>query len=143
MTRWLRVIALGALIIALRAHAIDPMPFDDAAQEQRFRALVAELRCLVCQNQNLADSDAELARDLRAEVFEMIQNGKTDDEIKAFLVERYGDFVLYKPPVRPGTWLLWFGPILVLIVGAVVVLRVVRRRAGALPPDARGEEDMP
>jgi cytochrome c-type biogenesis protein CcmH len=143
MTRWLRVIALGALIIALRAHAIDPMPFDDAAQEQRFRALVAELRCLVCQNQNLADSDAELARDLRAEVFEMIQNGKTDDEIKAFLVERYGDFVLYKPPVRPGTWLLWFGPILVLIVGAVVVLRVVRRRAGALPPDAHGEEDMP
>jgi cytochrome c-type biogenesis protein CcmH len=143
MSRALRVLALCALLLASRAFAIDPMPFDDAAQEQRFRALVAELRCLVCQNQNLADSDAELARDLRAEVFEMMQNGKSDDEIKAFLVERYGDFVLYRPPVRPGTWVLWFGPVLVLLIGGVVVTRIVRRRAQTLPADARGEEDLP
>jgi len=90
--------------------------------------LIAELRCLVCQNQSLADSDAELAHDLRAEVYEMVQDGKSDEEIIEFLVARYGDFVLYKPPVKPSTWLLWFGPFALMLLAGVLLLRAVRRQ---------------
>jgi cytochrome c-type biogenesis protein CcmH len=85
----------------------------------------------VCQNQDLADSDALLAQDLRREIFEMMRAGKSDAEIKAFLTQRYGDFVLYNPPVQANTWVLWFGPLVVLLLGAAVVVRVVRRRAGS------------
>ena len=87
-----------------------------------------ELRCLVCQNQTLADSSAPLAEDLRREVRELAQQGKTDAEIKQYLVARYGDFVLYKPPVKPTTWLLWFGPFAFLLGGGLVWLVVLRRR---------------
>ena len=103
----------------------------DRAEETRFQALARELRCLVCQNQDLADSDALLAKDLRREVFEMMRAGKSDIEIKAFLTQRYGDFVLYRPPVQANTWILWFGPLVVLLLGTAVVVRVVRRRAGS------------
>ena len=105
--------------------AIDPLPFTDAAQEQRFQDLVRELRCMVCQNQNLADSDATLARDLRREIFEMMQAGKTDAEIKQFLSDRYGDFVLYRPPFKASTLVLWFGPALILVVGFAVARRMM------------------
>jgi cytochrome c-type biogenesis protein CcmH len=81
----------------------------------------------VCQNQNLADSDAGLAKDLRVEVFELMQSGKNDAEIKQFLTDRYGDFVLYKPPVKPGTWLLWFGPLLVFALGFWIARRQMRK----------------
>lgn len=108
---------LWLLLAAAPALAIDPLPFQSAVEERRFQALVAELRCMVCQNQNLADSDAELARDLRNEVFEMLRAGKSDGEIRDFLVQRYGDFVLYDPPFKPVTWILWLGPALVVVAG--------------------------
>jgi cytochrome c-type biogenesis protein CcmH len=139
----LRAVLLAALLLAVPAFAIDPLPFADAAEAQRFQALVAELRCLVCQNQNLADSDAGLAKDLRNEIFAMMRAGKSDAEIREFLVARYGDFVLYRPPVKPTTWLLWFGPAVVVVVGLGAIIAIVRRRARELPADAGGVEDLP
>ena len=134
---------LGLLLWTLAATAIDPLPFQSEVEERRFQALVAELRCLVCQNQNLADSDADLAKDLRAEVFEMLRAGKSDGEIRDFLVQRYGDFVLYDPPFKPVTWILWLGPALVVAAGLAGMLVMVRRRARLVPAEARGEEDLP
>lgn len=134
---------LGLLLWTLAAAAIDPLPFQSEVEERRFQALVAELRCLVCQNQNLADSDADLAKDLRAEVFEMLRAGKSDGEIRDFLVQRYGDFVLYDPPFKPVTWILWLGPALVVAAGLAGMLVMVRRRARLVPAEARGEEDLP
>lgn len=108
----------------------------DVAFESRLKALEEELRCLVCQNQTLADSNAPLAEDLRREVRSLATAGKNDQQIRDFLVERYGDFVLYKPPVKPTTWLLWFGPFALLLVGGFVWWLVPRRRGGyqAEPP---------
>ncbi len=123
------------------ALAIDPLPFRDAAEEERFRALTAELRCVMCQNQSLADSNAGIAGDLRREVLDLMQSGKTDDEIKAFLVERYTDFVLYNPPMRPDTLLLWLGPGVILLTGAIAVVVIIRRRAAALPKGAGPADD--
>jgi len=94
------------------------------AERERFHALAEELRCLVCQNQTLADSDAALAADLRREVEELMLGGRSDDEIKAYLVQRYGDFVLYRPPLQRNTWLLWLGPFALLVVGGFVWWRV-------------------
>jgi len=122
------------------AQAIDPLPFKDHAQEVRFQALTRELRCLVCQNENLADSNADLARDLRHEVFDLMQQGKSDDEIKQYLVDRYSDFVLYDPPVKSSTVLLWFGPLAILLAGAVVVVVTVRRRGRAAPVAMQDEK---
>lgn len=101
----------------------------DEALETRLKALETQLRCLVCQNQTLAESNAPLADDLRKEVRELAVSGKNDDDIRAYLVARYGDFVLYKPPVKPTTYLLWFGPFALLAAGALLWLTVVRRRA--------------
>ncbi len=101
--------------------------------EQRFKALIAELRCLVCQNQSLADSNADLAVDMRREVHKMMEQGATDEEIVQFLVDRYGDFVRYRPPVKSTTVLLWFGPFILLAIGLVVVLAAVRRHKSLQP----------
>jgi len=104
-----------------------PALADDPVVEQRLVSIAEDLRCLVCQNESLAGSRAELANDLRREVRELIRSGKSDKEIKEFLVNRYGDFVLYQPPVKPTTWLLWFGP-LVLLLGAIwLLIRTIRR----------------
>ena len=115
------------------AQASDPSPlrFRDAAEEARFRALVSQLRCVMCQNQSLADSNAQIAHDLRREVLQLMRQGKTDEQVKQFLVARYGEFVLYKPRIEAKTWLLWFGPALLLLAGGFVVARVVRGHAGA------------
>jgi len=107
---------------------LESFKFADAAAEQHFKDLIAELRCLVCQNQSLADSDAELAHDLRAEVYEMVEAGKSDKEITDYLVARYGDFVLYNPPVKPSTYLLWFGPFALMILAGGLLLRSIRRQ---------------
>jgi len=120
--------AMLALAGAVQAQAIEPLPFANHAQEVRFQHLTRELRCLVCQNENLADSNADLARDLRLEVFKLMQQGKSDDQIKQYLVARYSTFVLYDPPLQRNTLLLWFGPALILLAGAVVVLVAVRKR---------------
>ncbi|WP_049622544.1 cytochrome c-type biogenesis protein [Frateuria defendens] len=141
--RLLCVLLLGLAGLAA-AQAIDPLPFKDHAQEVRFQQLTSQLRCLVCQNENLADSNAGLARDLRHEVFEQMQQGKSDDEIKQYLVARYSDFVLYDPPLQAGTVLLWFGPLLVLLGGAVAVAVTIRRRSRrAVPatPTETGDDD--
>ena len=134
----LRAMLFAALLMAgnVGAQAIDPLPFKDHAQEVRFQNLTRELRCLVCQNENLADSNADLARDLRHEVFDLMQQGKSDDEIKQYLVDRYSDFVLYDPPVKSSTLLLWFGPLAILLAGAVVVVVTVRKRSRLAPATA-------
>jgi len=122
---------LASALFGSTAHAIDPLPFKDRAEEVRFQNLARQLRCLVCQNQDLADSDADLAKDLRQQVFEMMRAGKSDAEIKDFLVARYNDFVLYDPPLKPGTWLLWFTPFALVALGAIALVRILRRRARA------------
>ncbi len=116
------------LILMLSAQAaIVAFKFSDPAKEARFRKFGEELRCLVCQNESLADSNAELALDLRRVLYKMIQNNATDKEIISFMVDRYGDFVLYKPPVKPTTWLLWFGPFILVAVGLFILVRVIRK----------------
>ena len=105
---------------------------DDPVVEQWLIAISEEMRCLVCQNESLAGSRADLALDLRRELRELIKQGKSDDEIRTFMVDRYGDFVLYRPPVRPTTWLLWLGPF-ILVIGSVIGLLVYVRRRGRAP----------
>jgi cytochrome c-type biogenesis protein CcmH len=131
MKRALTSCLLALALFASCASAIDTLAFKDRAQELRFQALTKQLRCLVCQNESLADSSAPLAADLRRDVFEQMNAGKSDDEIKSWLTARYSDFVLYDPPLHGGTWLLWFGPLLLLLVGGAVIVTVVRRRAAA------------
>ena len=143
---------LGILLAMLTAFAVgpataqavrnvQPLEFRNAAEEQRFHALTVELRCVMCQNQSLADSDAPIAHDLRREVFNLMREGRSDAEIKTFLVERYGEFVLYRPRFGGGTLLLWLGPVVVLLGGIAVVAVVVRRRASAnrVAPDPLDE----
>jgi len=131
-----RAMVLLALILALPASAgIEVRQFPSPELEARYQHLIEQLRCLVCQNQSLADSNADLAEDLRTEVYTMLLAGKRDAEIVDFLVQRYGDFVLYKPPVKKTTWLLWFGPFAALGLGGILVWRIGRkRRPGPLPP---------
>lgn len=118
------------------------LEFDNAAQEQRYNALIDELRCLVCQNQNLADSNADLAKDLRQKTYQMIKDGAHDDEIIGYMVDRYGDFVLYRPPVKLTTLFLWIGPFIILLIGMVSLVRVIRHRRGQalLVPDQQQRE---
>lgn len=134
MRSWLLVLAL--LLVPPWSAAKEAVPAaDDPVLEARVLRISAELRCLVCQNQTIADSHADLAQDLRRQVREMIGQGKTDREIIAFMTERYGDFVLYRPPMKSTTWLLWFGPGLLLVGGLLVLILVLRRRS-RLPPEA-------
>lgn len=121
-----KIAALLLLLFAAFAFAQQPV---DPALRDRLKKLEEELRCLVCQNQTLADSNAPLAEDLRREVRELAAQGKNDTEIKDFLVQRYGDFVLYKPPVKETTWLLWFGPFVLLGGGFLTWVLVLRRRS--------------
>ena len=135
-----RLLVLLLMLASLAATAAAPIEFRDAAEEARFRALSAELRCVMCQNQSLADSDAQIAHDLRLQVLELMREGKTNDEIKDYLVARYSEFVLYNPPVRPATWLLWFGPAVLLLGGAIVVVVVVKRRSRQAPADTNPDD---
>ena len=127
MKRAVVIAGFAAALFLIAATAIAQAPRDDAL-DARLKTLSEELRCLVCQNQTLADSTAPLAEDLRREVRELAQQGKTDTEIKQYLVARYGDFVLYKPPVKPTTWILWFGPFAFLLGGGLIWFVVLRRR---------------
>jgi len=123
------VIALCTCLLFSGLALADPVvtfKFDSPEQEALFHKLSNELRCLVCQNQSIGDSNAGLAKDLRTEMYEMLQAGKTEDEIIDFMVNRYGDFVLYNPPFKPVTLLLWFGPMLVFAIGVFFALRFIR-----------------
>lgn len=145
MTMATRSIALlcAGLVLATAALAQEARPVaDDPATEARMMAIAAELRCLVCQNQTIADSHAELAVDLRQQIREQLQAGKSPDEIRAFMTARYGDFVLYRPPVNERTALLWFGPGLLLAAGLLTLVVVLRRRS-RLPDDAFDPDDSP
>ena len=133
------VVAVLFAGVAAAATEADPVPRGGenaagmSALDVRLKRLETELRCLVCQNQTLADSNADLADDLRREVRTLALAGKSDDDIKTYLVARYGDFVLYKPPVKPITWMLWFGPFALLAAGGATWWVVLRRRARAAP----------
>lgn len=132
MNKWLMLTLLVLFSVAAQAR-VEVYKFETPEQETSYKRLTEELRCLVCQNQNLADSNADLAKDLRQKTYEMVIAGKDDQAIIDYMVERYGDFVLYRPPVNPTTLLLWVGPFLILFGGVAVLLVVIRRqrRAGA------------
>jgi cytochrome c-type biogenesis protein CcmH len=129
------------------AWAKEAVPLaDDPAVEQRLIVISEELRCLVCQNESLAGSRSDLAMDLRRELRTLIKQGKTDEQIREFMVSRYGDFVLYRPPVKPSTWLLWAGPFGLMVVGIASLFVYLRRRnadigTGALTDDERKRAD--
>ena len=126
----MKLLIFIALLFSGSAWAGEARPLaDDPAAEARLKHLAVELRCLVCQNQTLADSNAPLAEDLRREVREMIAKDMSDKEIIEFLVARYGDFVLYRPPLKPTTTLLWVGPFVLLAIGATALVITLRRRA--------------
>ena len=112
-----------------------PKEFTRAADEERYHALIEELRCVKCQNQTLADSNAPIAQDLRQEIYEMIEEGRDNRAIVQFLVDRYGDFVLYRPPLRSSTWLLWFGPFVLLAGAVITLLYLIRKRSGGSTSD--------
>ncbi len=119
-------ISVSTLVSKVMAMPMEAYEFDSPEQEQIFRKLNTELRCLVCQNQAIADSDAGLAKDLREEIHGMLRAGKTEQQIVDFMVERYGDYVLYNPPVKPITWMLWFGPALVFLIALYYVIQFIR-----------------
>ena len=135
-TRWLCALCLALpLAVNLTASAKEAVPAsDDPVLEAKVMRISAELRCLVCQNQTIADSHADLAQDLRGQVREMLKKGQSEAQIIDYMTQRYGDFVLYRPPVKSTTALLWAGPAL-LMVGGLVVLVVVLRRRSKLPDD--------
>jgi cytochrome c-type biogenesis protein CcmH len=133
---------LTALALLSGAQAKEAVPLaEDPAVEQRMVKITEELRCLVCQNESLAGSQADLAKDLREEVRGLIRAGKSDEEVKEFLVSRYGDFVLYRPQVKPVTYLLWGGPFLLLILGIIALVRYLRRRNRQLPDTPLSAEE--
>ena len=138
MRRWLLVLLLIPCLVS--AEEAKPLAENQQA-EARLKTLALELRCLVCQNQTLADSTAPLAEDLRREVRVMIAKNMSDQEIRDFLVQRYGDFVLYRPPLKATTTFLWLGPFLLLVVGGVTLALALRRRAKTVSDPALSAED--
>ena len=141
MMKRLLLIVLCAFSLGI-AYAKDAAPLaDDPLTEQRLISISEEMRCLVCQNESLAGSRSDLANDLRREIRILIKEGKSDDQIRTFMVERYGDFVLYRPPVKPITWLLWIGPFVILLIGIVGLLGYLRRRNSSVPSTILTDED--
>ena len=143
MRRGFVTLALAAALLAsVPAHAVQPDEMlKDPAQEERARALSSEIRCLVCQNQSIDDSDADLARDLRLLVRDQIRKGRSDAQIRDFLVERYGAFVLLDPPMQTSTLLLWFGPLIVLLGGGIGLALYYRSRARAAESGTLTEDE--
>jgi cytochrome c-type biogenesis protein CcmH len=123
------------LIIPIQLYAVDknPIEFANVEQEERFSNLINELRCVVCQNQSVADSNAELAQDVRDLVRNKILEGETDLQITDFLVDRYGDFVLYNPPLKPKTYVLWLGPLVLVLLAFIVFIYIIRSHAQSTP----------
>ena len=143
MPRALKFGLLCAMLVWGVGRAIDTEPpIEDPSRRAVYDELTHEVRCLVCQNQTIGDSTAPLAADLRREIRRMVLEGKSEDDIKTFLLERYGDFVLYKPRFQPTTALLWLAPIILLVIGAITLGMVIRRRA-SLPDDVDADENPP
>jgi len=138
---WIGLCLTLTLLLSTTANALEPIDYQSPAEEQRFKSLTAELRCVMCQNQSIADSNAPIAHDLRVEVLKLMREGKTNAQIKQYLVDRYTDFVLYEPPMKKSTWLLWLGPFLILLLGAGAIFVIIRRKntAPSAPIDSSEE----
>ena len=136
-------LTIASFFILQFSYANDAAPLvDDPVTEQRLISISEEMRCLVCQNESLAGSRSDLANDLRREIRTLIKEGKSDEQIRSFMVERYGDFVLYRPPVKPITWLLWIGPFVILLIGIGFLFSYLRRRnASVVTTDLTAEEN--
>lgn len=128
--------------VAASSAPIETFKFDSPDKEKVFHKLSEELRCLVCQNQNIAESNAGLAKDLRLEIHTMLSEGKTEEEIVDFMVQRYGDYVLYRPPFNPMTWLLWFGPLIIFIFGLIFAVRFMKAQSADAQPDSLSDEEI-
>ncbi len=128
MVRWIVVVWLTLVSMSAMAAPIDSFKFDTQYDEDRFKRLIEEIRCVKCQNTSIAGSNADLARDHRTKVYEMMKQGKSDMEIRQWFVARYGDFVLYRPQVDSRTWLLWGLPLLLIPVGGVMLWMQIRRQ---------------
>jgi cytochrome c-type biogenesis protein CcmH len=124
------------------AAPIETFKFDSPDTEKVFHKLSEELRCLVCQNQNIAESNADLAKDLRLQIYTMLQKGQTEDEIVDFMVQRYGDYVLYRPPFKPMTWLLWLGPLMIFVLGVIFAIRFMKSQSSGSQPESLSEEEI-
>lgn len=136
------VLTLGLVLFASVSTGREATPMaEDPKLEARLDELSHELRCMVCQNESLASSRAELADDLRTEVRELLRSGKSDREVKDFLVSRYGDFVLYNPEVKPLTWVLWFGPFVLLVIAVIFLGMYLRQRRALAAPEAMSEDE--
>jgi len=137
----LRLLVILALLWAAAAPAQEARPLaEDPVLEAEVLRISHELRCLVCQNETIAASHAELANDLRAQIRQQLRDGRTEAEILDYMVQRYGDFVLYRPPVKPTTWLLWGGPFVLLVLMLAVGWRVLRRRSAQAAPPLSDDE---
>lgn len=137
MNKWLHTVLLIFCCASVSAEVISVAP----EHEERFESILEELRCLVCQNQTVAESSSDLANDLRIEVKEMLEKGASDQEILDFMSDRYGDFVLYKPPVKPRTLLLWLGPFVLLVGGVLIVILMIKKRSQESSPKPLDEND--
>ena len=126
-----RLLFIFLLMMSCSSYAVDTHQLSDPEQQETYETLTKELRCLVCQNQTIADSNAELAADLRRQVYEMLQQGKSREEIIQFMTDRYGDFVLYKPPFKGKTSALWIAPVVFLLMGLITVFFFIRRKKAA------------
>ena len=123
------VLFLMIVGFSMSVKAIDNGPvFEDPVMQSKYEQLISEIRCLVCQNQSIKDSNVFLAVDLRSEIRRLLENGRSESDIKKFLVDRYGDFVLYQPPLNEKTFLIWFSPLLLLLAGGIIVIKIIRKR---------------
>ncbi|MBK8816365.1 MAG: cytochrome c-type biogenesis protein CcmH [Methylococcaceae bacterium] len=126
-----RLIVFLFFLVSAQVYAVDTHQLPNPEQQKTYESIISELRCLVCQNQTIADSNAELAADLRRQVYDMLMQGKSKDEIHQFMTERYGDFVLYNPPFKAKTGFLWLGPVLFLVIGLIMIIWFIRRKKQA------------
>jgi len=137
-----KLIVIFSLLLSMPIleAAVEVKPFENPEYEQRYKNLINEFRCVVCQNQNIADSNAALAKDLRKQVFKMINAGKSDEEIMMFMVTRYGDFVLYRPQFNSMTFLLWVGPFIIFIIGLYFLISFIHQRKEAVVTELSHKE---
>lgn len=136
------LLLLNVAPVLVVAAPVETFNFDSAETEKVFHKLSEELRCLVCQNQNIAESNADLAKDLRLEIYTMLSQGKTENEIVDFMVQRYGDYVLYRPPFKPMTWLLWLGPVIIFFLGIVFAVRYMKAQATTVTDESLSEKEL-
>ena len=142
MFKLITFLLLSVISSAVMAAPVETFKFESAETEKTFHKLSEELRCLVCQNQNIAESNSDLAKDLRLEIYTMLTDGKSESDIVDFMVQRYGDYVLYRPPFKPMTWLLWFGPAIIFLLGLVIAVRYLKAQSTEVQDESLSEEEI-